>query len=274
MKLADAITQRATSSAAQAEAEKTLNITRMHLDDAVRKADNSETELESARRQLEKRAEVVKQLETRCATMERARWIQRSALVEFKRETMLTLQTKASQVSTAAASDIEAELVEFKRAATASLEVKTAEIMLATHAASQASAAKASTLNDIENMKRAMTRLEEKVSLDAEARVSAVTRAAEAEVARLNELLANSVGAAEKAHYLEEEVLKLRSELAQATQSQVLQTNLHDELRSKLNSLQRSYEGHQRDTKDELAKLHSELDSRGAQCHGGRSPGS
>ena len=62
--------------------------------------------------------------------------------------------------------------------------------------------------------------------------------------------------------HLEEEVLKLRSELAQATQSQVLQTNLHDELRSKLNSLQRSYEGHQRDTKDELAKLHSELDSR------------
>ena len=262
VKLADAITHRATSSAAQAEAEKTLNITRMHLDDAVRKADNSETELESARRQLEKRAEVVKQLETRCATLEQRALNSESALVEFKRETMLTLQTKASQVSTAAASDIEAELVEFKRAATASLEVKTAEIMLATHAASQASAAKASTLNDIENMKRAMTRLEEKVSLDAEARVSAVTRAAEAEVARLNELLANSVGAAEKAHYLEEEVLKLRSELAQATQSQVLQTNLHDELRSKLNSLQRSYEGHQRDTKDELAKLHSELDSR------------
>ena len=129
VKLADAITHRATSSAAQAEAEKTLNITRMHLDDAVRKADNSETELESARRQLEKRAEVVKQLETRCATLEQRALNSESALVEFKRETMLTLQTKASQVSTAAASDIEAELVEFKRAATASLEVKTAEIM-------------------------------------------------------------------------------------------------------------------------------------------------
>lgn len=262
MKLADAITHRATCSAAQAEAEKTLNITRMHLDDAVRKADHSETELESARRQLGKRAEVVKQLETRCATAEQRALNAESALVEFKRETMLTLQTKASQVSTAATSELEAELAEFKRVATASLEVKTAEIMLATHAASQASAARASTLNDIENMKRAMTRLEEKASLDAEARVSAVTRAAEAEVARLNELLANSVGAAEKAHYLEEEVSKLRSELARATQSHVLQTTLHDELRSKLDSLQRLYEEHQRDTKDELAKLHLELDSR------------
>lgn len=262
VKLADAITHRATCSAAQAEAEKTLNITRMHLDDAVRKADHSETELESARRQLGKRAEVVKQLETRCATAEQRALNAESALVEFKREMMLTLQTKASQVSSAATSELEAELAEFKRAATASLEVKTAEIMLATHAASQASAARASTLNDIENMKRAMTRLEEKASLDAEARVSAVTRAAKAEVARLNELLANSVGAAEKAHYLEEEVSKLRSELARATQSHVLQTTLHDELRSKLDSLQRLYEEHQRDTKDELAKLHSELDSR------------
>ena len=256
LKLTDAAEQRSIIETKLSEAERALEITRAGLEDTRREAERYTIELGHARRRLEKQSDAIGELESRCTAAELRASKAEAGLATFKRETLLSLERVEERTATSGTTDLDA----FRKAATASLETKTSEVIQATRAAAQAMTANDATQADIETMRRTLARVEEKASLEVKARVSAVERAAREEVTRLHAHLEKSAADSERARYLEGEVSSLRSELKLAREAHAEQNALHDELRAQLDTVQGLYQKHQSATVEQLAGLRAELE--------------
>ena len=256
LKLTDAAEQRSIIETKLSEAERALEITRAGLEDTRREAERYTIELGHARRRLEKQSNAIGELESRCTAAELRASKAEAGLATFKRETLLSLERVEERTATSGTTDLDA----FRKAATASLETKTSEVIQATRAAAQAMTANDATQADIETMRRTLARVEEKASLEVKARVSAVERAAREEVTRLHAHLEKSAADSERARYLEGEVSSLRSELKLAREAHAEQNALHDELRAQLDTVQGLYQKHQSATVEQLAGLRAELE--------------
>ena len=256
LKLTDAAEQRSIIETKLSEAERALEITRAGLEDTRREAERYTIDLGHARRRLEKQSDAIGELESRCTAAELRASKAEAGLATFKRETLLSLERVEERTATSGTTDLDA----FRKAATASLETKTSEVIQATRAAAQAMAANDATQADIETMRRTLARVEEKASLEVKARVSAVERAAREEVTRLHAHLEKSAADSERARYLEGEVSSLRSELKLAREAHAEQNALHDELRAQLDTVQGLYQKHQSATVEQLAGLRAELE--------------
>ena len=258
IKLKDAQGRSSSATVRLTETEEELITTKMELAEARRLSEHSAIDLGNVRERLEAHLVSASQLESKCAAADQRASNAEGALFAFKRETLLLVEQKLEEITMAHHSDVAGMRDNFQKAANIAVEMKTAELVLATRAAAAAESASESSIGNIDKVKQVLAKVEENAAKDSEHRVDAVRREFATEIERLRDLLSK----APDSRALEIQISGLQSELESAREAHVLQKALHDEVRAQLDTFHGMHEAHESVAQEELSGLRKRLEEK------------